>query len=78
MSTVNYFGKKLHFRCSTGFKMPLCSILCADVAFIVTRMSERPDIQGKWFNVCIKLIKRLYDDGFWHSVMGHILNKSEI
>ena len=38
--------------------------LCADVAFIVTRISERPDIQSKWFNSLIKLIKRLYDVGF--------------
>ena len=39
--------------------MHLCSNLCANVAFIVTKILQRPDIQGKWFNACIKLIKRL-------------------
>ena len=45
--------------------MRLYSILCADVAFIVTRISERPDVQDKWFNARIKLIKgTMHDAGF--------------
>ena len=39
--------------------MHLSSNVSADVAFIVTRISKRPDIQGKWFNVLIKLLKRV-------------------
>ena len=71
----NYFGKKLHLRRLTGFRMCLCSNLCADVAFIVTRISERLDIQGKWFNASIKLIKRLFLILVF-ALMGHILNKN--
>ena len=42
--------------------MRLCSNLCVNVAFIVNRISERPDVQGKWFNACIDEI--MYDVGF--------------
>ena len=54
--------------------MLLFSKLCADVAFIVARILERPDIQGKRFNACIKLIKRLCIMFVW-ALMGHISNK---
>ena len=56
--------------------MLLCSNLWTDVSFIlfiVSRILERPDIQDKWFNASIKLIKRLcmmLD----LALMGHILN----
>ena len=54
--------------------MRICSNINPDVAFIVTRISERPHIQGKWLNACIKLIKRLFMMMVW-AIMGHILNK---
>ena len=54
--------------------MHLCSNLCANVAFIVTKILQRPDIQGKWFNACIKLIKRLCMMSVV-ALLGHILNK---
>ena len=50
--------QKLHLRCSTGLRMRLCSDLRTDISFIVSRISESPDIQGNWFNASIKLIKR--------------------
>ena len=49
---VNYFGKKLHLRLDWG-----CASVqtCTDISFIITRISERPDIQGKWFNTSINV-----------------------
>ena len=44
--------------------MRLCLYLCTEILFIVTRISERSDIQSKWYNASIKLIKRLHDVGF--------------
>ena len=38
--------------------MRLCSKFCADIAFKVARISERPN-KGKWFIAIIKLLKRL-------------------
>ena len=52
-----------------------CSKVCADVSFIVTRISEWPDIRGKWFNaLIIKLIKRLCVM-LVLALMSHILKK---
>ena len=52
----------------------LCSNVRDDVAFIVTRISKRADIQGESFNASIKLIMTL-----WMmlvlALMGDILNK---
>lgn len=42
--------------------MRLCSNLRVNVAFIVNRISERPDVQDKWFNASIDEI--MYDVGF--------------
>ena len=42
--------------------MRLYSNSCANVAFIVKRISERPDIQGKWFNA--RIDETMYDVGF--------------
>ena len=42
-----------------------CSNLCTDISFIVTRLSEGPDIRGKWFNAKYKAYKEtVYDVGF--------------
>ena len=49
---------------------PLIKLMC-DAAFIITRILRRPDVQGKWFNANIKLIKRMR----MMLVLGHILNK---
>ena len=46
---------------------------CTSVGFIVTKISERPDIQGKWFNARIKLIRRLCMMMVL-ALMGHILH----
>ena len=71
LSAVDYFGKKLHLRCSTGFRMCLCSYLRADILFMVSRTSKRSDIQGKWINASIKLIKSLCMM-LLLALMGHI------
>ena len=45
--------------------MHLWSNLYADIAFILTRTSERPGAQVKWFNALIKTYKKtLYKVGF--------------
>ena len=54
--------------------MRLCSNLCDNVALTVTRISERPNIQDKWFNANIKLIKKLYMM-LVLALMGYILKK---
>ena len=73
LPAVNYFGKKLHLRCSAGFRMCLCSYLCTDILFMVTRISKKSDIQGKWFNASIKFIKSLCMMLIL-ALVGHILN----
>ena len=47
---------------------------CTSVGFIVTKISETPDIQGKWFNARIKLIMRLCIMMVL-ALMGHVLNE---
>ena len=59
MKITNHFGKKLHLRFSNDFRVRLWSNLCTDILFIISRISERPDIQGYWFNASIKVIQRL-------------------
>ena len=54
--------------------MHICSNIYADVAFIVTRILERPDIQGKWLNACVKLIKIPFMMTVL-AIIGHVLNK---
>ena len=45
--------------------MRLWSNLEADIAFILTRNSERPGTQTKWFNALIKTYtKTTYEGGF--------------
>ena len=53
--------------------MRVCSNLCADVVFIIIAISQRPDIQSKSFNACIKLIQGLSMMMVW-ALMGHIIN----
>ena len=54
--------------------MRLCTNLRTDISFIVTKISDRPDIRGKWFNTSIKLIKRMCMI-LVLALMGHILNQ---
>ena len=54
--------------------MRIYSNIYADVTFIVTRISEGSDIQGKWLNAFIKLFKRQFMMMVL-ALMGHTLNK---
>ena len=47
--------------------------LCTDFSFIISRIPERLDVLGKWFNASIKLIKKLCMI-LVLAMMGHILN----
>ena len=57
---------------------PLFKLMYRYFIHYYNRILERPDIQGKWFNASIKLIKRLCMM-LVLALMGHILNfKNEI